>query len=205
MARQQFLPGLREIRGACYARWEPVLSGNDGSTAARMAALMPRACRSLTPDAASSSSLPAAAVLDEFLGTMVDRLVRFAPPPAAPEPGPIRRSRPARKSSGFDSLHDQWLNALQTPDGLMTAAPGDLAQLHQQIQRWHRPITLTTAAPFRLCFRLAEPAEEAPSAPGEEPWFVRYLLQAADDGQPPRSRQGGLESPQAHRRPPPSG
>lgn len=180
-ARQRFLPSLQEIRGAYYARWEPVLSGADANTAARLAAIMPRACRSLTRDAAFPSSRPAAAVLEEFLGAMVDRLVRLAPPLAAPAPGPIRHGRPARKAAGFNSLHDQWLNALQTPDGLMAGAPGDLAQLHQQIQRWRRPITLTTAAPFRLCFRLEEPAEEAPSAPGAESWFVRYLLQAAAD------------------------
>ena len=91
---------------------------------------------------------------------MVDQLVRF-PAPTAPEPAKIRRGRPARKTSGFDSLHDQWLHALQAPDGLMAGDPGDLAQLHQQIQQWRRPVSVTAAAPFRLCFRLEEPEETA--------------------------------------------
>lgn len=179
-ARQRFLPGLQESEGTYYARWEPVLSGTDSSVAARLAALMPRVCRVLTADAASPPVRPAAQVLEDFLGRMVDQLVR-SPAIAAAEPAPARRGRPARKVPGFDSLHDQWLHALQAPDGPMAGNPGALAQLHQQIQQWRHPVTLTAAAPFRLCFRLEEPAEEAPAAPGEEHWFVRYLLQAADD------------------------
>jgi SNF2 family DNA or RNA helicase len=178
-ARQRFLPGLKEIQGTYYARWEPVLSGNDGKVAARLAVLMPTACRALTPEADASPVRPAAEVLDGFLGRMVDHLARFPAPTAAP--AQAQRGRPAKKAPGCDSLHDQWLCALQSPDGLMAGDPGALAQLQEQIQQWRRPVTLTTAAPFRLCFRLEEPEEEAESEPGEESWFVRYLLQAADD------------------------
>ncbi|MHB8067346.1 MAG: DEAD/DEAH box helicase [Desulfobaccales bacterium] len=179
-ARQRFLPALTEIQGTYYARWEPVLSGADGNTAARLASLMPRVCRALTLDAPSPPVRPAAQVLEDFLGRLVDQLVRF-PGPTDPDPNKIRRGRPARKTARFDSLHDQWLHALQAPDGLLAGDPGDLAQLHQQIQQWRRPVTLTAAAPFRLCFRLEEPEEDARSSPGEEHWFVRYLLQAAAD------------------------
>ncbi|MFZ5449341.1 MAG: DEAD/DEAH box helicase [Thermodesulfobacteriota bacterium] len=179
-ARQRFLPGLKESEGTYRARWEPVLSGNDSGVAARLAALMPRVCRALTPDAASPPARSAAKVLEDYLGRMVDQLVRAAAL-TIPEPSPVRRGRLARKSSGFDSLHDQWLHALETPDGMMVGAPGDLAQLQEQIQKWRRPIAITAATPFRLCFRLEEPEEEAPSASGQEQWFVRYLLQAAAD------------------------
>ena len=141
---------------------------------------MPRVCRALTPDAASPPVRPAAEVLDDFLGRMVDHLVRL-PSPTAMEPAPIRRGRPASKAPGFDSLHDQWLHALQAPDGRMAGDPGDLARLHQQIQQWRRPVSVTAATPFRLCFRLEEPEEDSPAAPGAEHWFVRYLLQAAAD------------------------
>ena len=47
-ARQRFLPGLTEIRGTYYARWEPVVSGNDSGVATRLAAIMPQVCRALT-------------------------------------------------------------------------------------------------------------------------------------------------------------
>jgi hypothetical protein len=58
-ARQRFLPGLTEIRGTYYARWEPVVSGNDSGVATRLAAIMPRGCRALTPDTASPPVRPA--------------------------------------------------------------------------------------------------------------------------------------------------
>ncbi|MBI4642858.1 MAG: DEAD/DEAH box helicase [Deltaproteobacteria bacterium] len=179
-ARQRFLPGLPDIGGTYYARWEPLLSGTDCGVAARLAALMPRVCRALTPDAASPPVRPTAEVLADFVGRLVDQLVRF-PAPTDLEPAKIRRGRPARKISGFDSLHDQWLHALQAQDGLMSGDPGDLGQLRQQIQHWRRPVSVTATAPFRLCFRLEEPEESTPASPGEEHWFVRYLLQAAAD------------------------
>ncbi|MFZ5452119.1 MAG: DEAD/DEAH box helicase [Thermodesulfobacteriota bacterium] len=179
-ARQRFLPGLQEIEGTYRACWEPVLTGTDSGVAAKLAALMPRVCRALAPGAASPPVRPVAKVLEDFLGRMVDHLVR-SPAPVASEPVQTRRGRPARKASGFDSLHDQWLHALQAPDGLIAGASGDLAQLHEQIQKWRRPISATTATPFRLCFRLEEPEESGKASPGQEQWFVRYLLQAAAD------------------------
>ncbi len=179
-ARQRFLPGLQEIQGTYRACWELVLTGTDSGVAARLAALMPRVCRSLTPDPATCPVVLAAKVLEDFLGRMVDHLVRSSCPSAA-EPAQVRRGRPARKTPGFDSLHDQWLHALQTPDGLLAGDPGELAQLLEQIQKWRRPISVTAATPFRLCFRLEEPEEDATPAPGREQWFVRYLLQAAAD------------------------
>jgi hypothetical protein len=182
-ARQRFLPGLKEIQGTYYACWEPVLSGADGGVAVRLAAIMPGNCRALTVDATAPPARPAAEVLKDFLGRIADHLPRFSAS-ATQETAKIRSGRPAKQTSGFDSLHDQWLHALQAPDGLMVGGPGDLARLHNQIQQWRRPVSVTAAAPFRLCFRLEEPEEvalPAPGSPGAEPWFVRYLLQAAHD------------------------
>jgi SNF2 family DNA or RNA helicase len=53
----------------------------------------------------------------------------------------------------------------------------DAAQLAEQVREWRAPITATVAAPFRLCFRLDEPAERDRT----QKWHVRYLLQARDD------------------------
>jgi len=179
-ARQRFLPGLTGIQGTYYAGWEPLLSGADGQTAAQLAALMPSACRALALNDHSGPLRPASQVLADFLSRIVDQLVRLAPP-TAPAPAKMQRGRPAKKVAEFDSLHDQWLHALQAPDGQMTGDPGDLAHLHQHIQQWRRPVAVTAAAPFHLCFRLEEPEEVTLSKPGEERWFLRYLLQAADD------------------------
>ncbi len=178
-ARQRFLPGLKEIGGHYYARWEPVLAGLDAGAAAQLAQALPPVARSLSADASAPPDRPAAEVLAGFLGKMVDLLVRL-PALTAGEPEPRRRGRPSKKAAGFDSLHDQWLHALHTPDGQMRGTAEELAQLAGQVHRWRRPVSLTAAAPYRLCFRLEEPAEES-KAPEREFWFVRYLLQAADD------------------------
>ena len=178
-ARQRFLPGLTGIQGTYYAGWEPLLSGAD-DPAAQLAARMPPACRVLTLDDHSGPLRPASTRAGDFLGRIVDQLVRLAPP-TTQEASKDQRGRQATKVTEFDSLHDQWLHALQSPDGQMTGDPGDLAQLHEHIQQWRRPVTVTAAAPFHLCFRLEEPEETTLSKPGEERWFLRYLLQAADD------------------------
>lgn len=145
---------------------------------------------------------------------MVDWLVRY---PFADTASPTRRrtiqrvSRPGKKSADpFSSLHDRWLHALRTSDGIVEGEDADLARLSEQIQEWRRPVAASVNAPFRLCFRLEEPDDEevqgrepgdhrssrspvAPNAPlhvsaddllsggHATNWYVRYLLQAVDD------------------------
>jgi SNF2 family DNA or RNA helicase len=186
VAKQYFLPGMDEVNGAYYARWKPVLSGSVISVPAKLAQSMPQVCRALTREAASPPTTPAAAVLAVFINKMVDQLIRCTPaaPPEAVKP--LRGRRPKlQKETKFDSLHDQWLFALQSPDGAMQGNAAELAQLAAQIGSWQRPISVTTTTPFRLCFRLEEPDEGAQDdfqpSPGSEWWYVRYLLQAVDD------------------------
>src|SRR5262249_34095787 len=110
-----------------------------------------------------------------FIETMTDALVRSAT--AEEEAG---RSR---HGTTYPSLHDQWLHALRSADGTLSAAPVELTQLAEQVRSWQRPVTVSAAAPFQLCFRLEEPPEngqaQGPAARGR--WQVRYLLQARDD------------------------
>jgi len=149
--------------------------------------------------AAAAPETPAAEALRTFVSAMVDHLIRSATGEAVP-PAPPRRGRP-KKAPAFDSLHDQWLHALRTPDGLMAGDERELAQFAAQVREWRRPISVSAAAPFRLCFRLEEPAREgeapavgaplcgrpgrprraAPTGASASPWHVRFLLQAADD------------------------
>src|SRR5205085_5806389 len=45
-----------------------------------------------------------------------------------------------------------------------------------QLRAWSRPVALSSAAPYRLCFRLEEPeSDDTPL------WRVRYFLQARSD------------------------
>jgi SNF2 family DNA or RNA helicase len=178
VARQQFLPDVQETADGYRARWQPVCVGADAERWTKLAQSMPHACRALTAEAAAPPTTPAASVLSDFLGEICDYLVRFSTAPSA---------RPQKKAA-FDSVHDQWLYALRSSDGLMDGDAAELSQLAAQVRQWRRPIAVSTAAPFRLCFRLEEPVEDhegdTPDArrkTQDAPWSVRYLLQAADD------------------------
>ena len=175
-ARQQVLPSVRLEDDEYRACWQPLLAGGDAQRVTQLARAMPHACRAMVEDAAQA---PAAAdVLQELLVTLVDHLVRFtAAPPAA------KRGQPKTKPA-FDSLHDQWLHALRSTSATLIGKPAELQQLAAQVRDWQRPLTITSTAPFRLCFRLEEPGDEAPETSrrrASSAWQVRYLLQAADE------------------------
>ena len=95
----------------------------------------------------ASGHSPPPALLGSFVAALVDHLARAA---NALETAPA-------SDRTFDSLHDQWIHALRSPDGTMLAAPAELARFERQVQEWHRPVTLAATAPFRLTFRLEEP------------------------------------------------
>ncbi len=91
-----------------------------------------------------------------------------------------------RRAEAFNSLHEQWLHALRSPDGFVEAAPAELADLTRQVREWRRPIAVAASSPLRLCFRLEEPADGAEESrdrrrAARESWYVRYLLQPQDD------------------------
>ena len=114
---------------------------------------------------------------------MVDGLVR-ASRAGTIQPGRLAHAR-TKTPPAFDSIHDQWLHALQSGDGAMEGDAQELAEFAAQLRDWQRPLAVTALSPFRLCFRLEEPeSREEPVRRGaatEGAWRVRYLLQAADD------------------------
>ena len=161
VARQQYLPGVAETESGFVARWEPILAGEDLAVVAALAAGMPAVARAVG-EANNPPGTPAAVVLESFLTLAVDSLVR---PPA--QPGGIRRK--------FASAHDQWLYSLRTAHGRLDGDAPKLVRLADEVRRWRKSLALSLAAPYRLVFRLEEPAEDGSS------WQVRYLLQPADD------------------------
>ena len=167
-ARQQFLPAVVKEEGKHHARWLPVLAGQDTERLSKLARAMPHVCRAMADaEVATPPDIAAASLLSEFVGLVVDHLAR------------VDRERARTGKSSFNSLHDQWLNALRTMNSELTGKESELAQFAAQSRDWRRPIEITTSSPFRLCFRLEEPEEaKASSSNG---WQVRYLLQAADD------------------------
>ena len=67
----------------------------------------------------------------------------------------------------------------------MQSPPNELAAFARQILDWQRPVSITQASPFRLCFRLEEPENDVSRkttiAENTGTWFVRYLLQGIQD------------------------
>ena len=149
VAREQFLPGLD-----CEARpcWKPVLMGADGERFEKLAAAMPGAARAAGD---AQPAVPAKAVLRAFIDGVTDHVVRTA------------SAAPAGRA---DSVHDRWLAGLVSRD-----EPPALPELAEPMREWQRPVAAAAEAPFRLCFRLEEPAED------REEWRVQYFLQAARD------------------------
>lgn len=186
VARQQFLPGLIEENNSYRACWKPVFAGLEADLLAKLAKAMPHACRALTREVISPPEISALSVLSDFVGEMVDHLVLSSVQVGAGL-NRISTSLPKRQkqAASFETVHDHWLYSLRSSDGRMTGDTEELAQLAVQVREWQLPISISTVSPFRLCFRLEEPgADEDVRDNGHyehETWYVRYLLQAADD------------------------
>ncbi len=180
VTRQQYLPGLTTERGTHRSVWEPVFAGNDSELLADLAIQMPAVGRALSGlDATSPPEIPASVILNQFLTTSVDYLVRSSYPEQI---GP-KGKRGRKKKTAFDSIHDAWLYSLRNKEPTIEAEQAELVQLAEQITQWRRPIVVSTASPFRLCLRLEEPDEskETDSTISDNGWYVRYLLQPYKD------------------------
>jgi hypothetical protein len=162
-ARERFLPGLVDGDGEWHARWTPVYDAPDAARRHALAAAMPGACRALASSADAAKVPGALEAVDAALALFLDQLVRSAAP-----------ARPWR--GAVESAHDAWARALFAQDGRITGHAEELRALAASIRDWRRPVALAGSAPFRLCFRLDEPAPD-----GERGWSVRYLLQARRD------------------------
>ncbi len=182
VARQKFLPGFTTDADDSRATWDPVFMGTDAESLTGLARRMPAAARALSdPGVTAPPHRPSTAVLRQFVATLVDHLVRTATSDASP---PAARRR--KNKLPFDSVHDSWLHALRSIDGVVEGDAADLAQLAAEVREWRRSIAVSEGSPFRLCFRLEEPEDtartekEGEKASGDA-WYVRYLLQPHDD------------------------
>ena len=182
VARQQFLPDLTVDLDELRAIWGPIFIGADAERLAGLARRMPAVARALSDSAAPEPpQRPSIEVLRQCVVMLTDHLVRTAASDMSPP-----RARRRRKKPSFDSVHDSWLHALRSKDGIVAGDVFDLSQLASQVREWRRPISVSANAPFRLCFRLEEPevaagADSADDGTPGDAWYVRYLLQPHDD------------------------
>lgn len=198
VAGQKYLPGVRGGEREYRAFWEPVFSGEDAGELAKLAKQMPPVARALAPEtSAVPPEMPAALVARQFIEDSLDWIVRS-------EIGEKKTAKETRKRKSFDSIHDAWVSALRSPDGLIYGDEKELMQLAARTREWQRPLTILTTSPFRFCFRLEEPAVGEETEEIEETeagkrdtkkgregiadievpeglWYVRYMLQSYED------------------------
>jgi SNF2 family DNA or RNA helicase len=184
VAKQQFLPDIGEVDGVYFACWKPVFLGADIERFSRLVRAMPAVGRALTHRASSPSGIRPISILSAFTNVIVDQLVRSSII-AEFKPIPARERKLSKKPAVYDSIHDQWLHALRSPNVVMEADATQLRHLAAHVKEWVRPISVSTAAPFRLCFRIEEPVSggdlKGITKLQQDHWYVRYLLQGNHD------------------------
>jgi SNF2 family DNA or RNA helicase len=161
VARAKHLPTLRREESGYFARWLPVVSGQDASRFAALARAMPPVARAATfDDSDDPPATPAETALAEFVEAVVDALVRESA---------------GGRQAHHGATHDRWLDALAAPDAKFKGTDAEAATLAQQAADWQRSVQVSALAPFRLCFRLAEPADK------DAAWRVEYVMQGTRD------------------------
>lgn len=149
IARGHVLPTLKASR----AEWTPAPDAVEHEQIASLA-------RAVPPSAlAMDVTLDGRTVLDRFLSSVVDRHMRAHPSPI---------THPS-------SLHERWVAALFSEDGIVDGDAEALAALERTISEWRRPVAEQSLFDFRVAFRLEEPDTES------DPWTIRLLLQGIDD------------------------
>ncbi len=179
IAKEKYIPSIIEEKEHIRATWKPVYESEDRERQIKLAKAMPDVCRALSFDAKAEPNHSAEYMLSGFLHQAVDPLVRFS---QRDQRSSVKQGKTRTKpKQNFDSIHDQWFFALQSPDGIMEGKPSELADFVSQVRNWQRAISISTETPFRLCFRLEEPNDNLKTKSNEETWFVRYLLQDTSD------------------------
>jgi superfamily II DNA or RNA helicase len=169
VARGKVLPDLDDSDGLYRARWKPLPGGSDVSAEARLVEAMPDACRAACLD--DGEPPPSrSTVLRGFVDWVVDALMRN------PRAGDL---------ADDDTVDGRWLAALRGPEDRVDGTAEELARLARRAREWRRPVSVAFGGPFRLCFRLEEPAvdkdDDSPLASIEKVWTIRYLLQSVSD------------------------
>jgi len=173
--RQQFMPSLNDFD---EARWEPIFNRENSLELQKFIKTLPQVLRIMAMEI--SDPLPETlvagsdGVLHEYFFCFIDQLVRNS-------------QAPEQKNPAHDTIHDQFLVALHSPNAQLKARkPDDLSVqlLKNSIGEWARPIALVQNAPFYLSFHLQEPqkaGDDSGIVACTDDWKLAYFLKAADD------------------------
>lgn len=104
----------------------PMLRAGNSSA---IATAMPGAARAVILPNGRRPEMPPRQVVGQFVDWVADYLIRSAV--AYTPPSVVRQSR--KKAAATVSIHDGWLNALQSTDGEITSAAKSVAELAEQV------------------------------------------------------------------------
>jgi SNF2 family DNA or RNA helicase len=168
---EQFLPALERDGPLLRAYWSPRPLTTTARSLARLAGAMPPLCRAVVAD--HTQALPAQALLDDFVGVCVDRLVRDLARTQDATVAAVGRWQPQTGAAGA-----AWLAGLFSDERLVDLKGRAAAELFQAWQTWFEQDHVAGDEQFRITFRLEEPGDAPPE---QAHWTLRYLLQAIDD------------------------
>ena len=176
VVKETFLPGVVRNGERWEARWLPLPDESEERALDALAVGMPGICRCMSEPAQTPPDTPPGMMVNRLLACGLDFLVRNAnrPDGTAGESG--------RGKGAPESLHDAWLTALTAEDALIRwSNDKELREFALQIEQWRRPVDIAAQSPFRFCFRLSEPEEDARKKTAADSWNVEYLLQPKSD------------------------
>ncbi len=170
IARQCFAPAImEEKRGgvrSVRAAWEAVIDEQDSRRVQLLSSSMPPSCGAILLSEGEWSS--PSDLVSSFLNRTVDAFVR-----RALSSTPLLTPRRGRRRL---SLPEQWLKALSSEDPGLEGSSEELASFSKEMRSWlSRVQPIPSDAPFRTCFRLDPPNDDA------REWRASFHLQASDD------------------------
>lgn len=207
--RRRLLPGVIQDNGVWNARWRAVLDARDHAVRRTLEQSMPASVRCLGPAEGPPPASAPGALLDALIDALVDWLMR--------DPLQLREENAPRRRKTVATLHDAWIAALTAEDAVLRwNAPHELPAFAMELERWARPLLLSTSSPFVFGLRLREPEEEKTASEvrktkrakfgGEKTrisgeWYLEFLVRPRDDPslQLPLSRIWRSQSKDARR------
>jgi SNF2 family DNA or RNA helicase len=178
LCKQRFVPAVHHGGGDHYrGYWRAVV--DDEQTSGRLAMLiasMPAVCRSL---AAEGAPLQASVLVENFLWTTVDALVR-----RCLEGDELARGIQENAEEAW-SPQIRWLRSVVRFDSHLMGSAEECSMIHGAVHGWvARLEPYVQERTCRTCFRLHPPpaSDHSPEAPGRT-WRLTLHVQALHDGE----------------------
>ncbi len=177
LARQRFVPALhQEMDGSCRGYWRVVLDDQETSyRLGQLIASMPLVCRAIVAD---GDAVQASALVENFLWTTVDALVRRC------LEGDELAHAVQEQPRGTASSQMRWLRSLVSSDPRLSGPAEDLVRTSRMVSEWIGKLEPgVPGRAFRTCFRLhPPPVTDSGSVPRwESGWRLTVHLQATED------------------------